>query len=111
MEAGLWGPALLLAGAPGGGPGGSGLADPRAFADVAAAMARAALLPGTPARTLALVLAGRWAASGLWLWDAVVNVTERSWLCLAGSCMPRRLVNAPAKPSSFRVTFVYQVLV
>ena len=51
-DAGLWGPALLLATAVGGGDG-------RAFQEAATAMARALLLPGTPARTLALVLAGR----------------------------------------------------
>lgn len=51
MESGLWGPALLLSTAV--------TADGRAFQDTAAAMAQALLLPGTPARTVALLLAGR----------------------------------------------------
>ncbi len=51
VEAGLWGPALLLSTAV--------TADGRAFQETAAAMAQALLLPGTPARTVALLLAGR----------------------------------------------------
>lgn len=50
-EAGLWGPALLLATAVS--------ADGRAFQEAAVTMALSLLLPGTPMRTLALVLAGR----------------------------------------------------
>ncbi|GLI60802.1 hypothetical protein VaNZ11_002907 [Volvox africanus] len=50
-EAGLWGPALLLATAVS--------PDGRAFQEAAVAMAQSLLLPGAPVRTLALVLAGR----------------------------------------------------
>lgn len=45
----LWGPALLLATACG----------DKAFADTATAMAQAHMVPGTPLRTVALMLAGR----------------------------------------------------